>query len=269
MEQKLITIDLDGTTLNSNAEMSSKTKEVLQKASAEGHIVSIITGRPYRISEHYYDNLGIKTPMINFNGALGHLPHQQWNKEYTDTFSRDIVLELLKHKEDLGIKILAAEGKNMVLSDLQTNNISEFFPRSLREDQILNSKNLQSDPSAVTMLVEPNRKQELVNTLNQQFGDLVHVGVWGGSAPILELSPVGIDKVRGLKFLADNFNIDRKNIIAFGDEHNDVTMLDYAGWGVAMQNASDAAKKAANDVTPLTNDQDGVAKYLEKHLKLS
>ena len=55
MEQKLIAIDLDGTTLNENSQITPKTKEVLTKATAAGHIVSIVTGRPNRISENYYD----------------------------------------------------------------------------------------------------------------------------------------------------------------------------------------------------------------------
>ena len=83
MERKLIAIDLDGTTLNNESKISSYTKEVLQKAAQAGHIVSIVTGRPNRISENFYDELNIPTPMINFNGALGHIPHKNWDKEYT------------------------------------------------------------------------------------------------------------------------------------------------------------------------------------------
>ena len=81
MKRKLIAIDLDGTTLNSQSQISSKTKAVLNKAVKAGHVVSIVTGRPNRISEHFYDELGLKSPMINFNGAVGHLPHRAWDKE--------------------------------------------------------------------------------------------------------------------------------------------------------------------------------------------
>ncbi|MFU1825112.1 HAD hydrolase family protein, partial [Enterococcus faecium] len=58
------------------------------------------------------------------------------------------------------------------------------------------------------------------------------------------------------------------DIIAFGDEHNDEEMLSYAGWGVAMNNATDKIKSVANDVTEKTNDHDGLADYLENYLDL-
>ena len=96
MERKLIAIDLDGTTLNNESKISSYTKEVLQKAAQAGHIVSIVTGRPNRISENFYDELNIPTPMINFNGALGHIPHKNWDKEYIETFSKDIALDYIR-----------------------------------------------------------------------------------------------------------------------------------------------------------------------------
>ena len=98
MEQKLIAIDLDGTTLNENSQITPKTKEVLTKATAAGHIVSIVTGRPNRISENYYDFLGLKSPMINFNGAVGHIPHQTWDKEYALTFKSNLGSKLLQLK---------------------------------------------------------------------------------------------------------------------------------------------------------------------------
>ena len=57
--------------------------------------------------------------------------------------------------------------------------------------------------------------------------------------------------------------------MAFGDEHNDAEMIDYAGWGVVMQNGTDKLKALANDITPLTNKEDGLAHYLEEYLKLA
>lgn len=269
MKQKLIAIDLDGTTLNSQSEITPRTKEVLHAASQAGHIVSIVTGRPYRISQQFYDDLGIKTPMINFNGALGHIPHENWNKEYADTFSRDIVFELLEKRNELGIKMSAAEGKTLVLSDTVNNNVNEFFPVITQPEQLLTAKNLRQDPSAMTMWIEPENKQNVIQKLQKEFGDYINVGIWGGPYSILELSPKGINKARGVKFLSDNYNIAREDIIAFGDEHNDTEMLDYVGWGVSMQNGTTELKNLANDITPLTNDQDGLADYLSNYLNLA
>ena len=70
----------------------------------------------------------------------------------------------------------------------------------------------------------------------------------------------------GLKFLSQHFNIPQQNIIAFGDEQNDVEMLKYAGTGVAMKNASPWIQDVANVVTTVDNDHDGLAQYLEQNL---
>ena len=269
MKRKLIAIDLDGTTLNSQSQISSKTKAVLNKAVKAGHVVSIVTGRPNRISEHFYDELGLKSPMINFNGAVGHLPHRAWDKEYQLTFNKDIAFELLAAKKKLGIKLLAAEGKNLSLADQPNDIIPDFFPAKLKPEEFLNKRNLTTDPSAMTMLVDRQKLPNVVAELERSFGDKINVGVWGGPTPILELAPKGVNKAYGLKFLSQTLAIDRKDIIAFGDEHNDAEMIDYAGWGVVMQNGTDQLKKLANDITPLDNDHDGLTSYLEDYLDLA
>ena len=269
MDQKLIALDLDGTTLNAESQLSSKTKEVLQKAQDAGHIVALVTGRPNRNSVNYYDELGLKTPMINFNGSLGHIPHQHWNKEYELTFNRKIAFDILHEKENLGIKIIAAEGKDLALADVPNNVLNGYFPTALKSTEVLNQMNLQRDPTSMMLLVDPDKKDNIVHQLESSFGDRITVGVWGGPNPILELSPRGINKTYGVRYLANYFNIDRQNVIAFGDEHNDAEMLTYAGWGVAMKNGTDKIRSLANDVTPLDNVHDGMAYYLEDYLNLA
>jgi len=76
-------------------------------------------------------------------------------------------------------------------------------------------------------------------------------------------------KATGVEVLAHHYHVERKNIIAFGDEHNDSAMIDYAGWGVAMQNATPTIKGLANDVTRLDNEHDGLAAYLQDYLELA
>ncbi|WP_057829106.1 Cof-type HAD-IIB family hydrolase [Liquorilactobacillus cacaonum] len=269
MEQKLIALDLDGTTLNADSLISKKTKDVLQRASQEGHIVSIVTGRPFRISKNYYDELNLKTPMINFNGALGHIPYRHWQNEYQDTFSREIAFDLLKNKDTLGIKLIAAEAKSMMLADSVNSLIDGFFPTALAKSQVLNEHNLVDDPASITLLVEEKSKEKIITALKENYGDYIEIGVWGGKNPILELAPKGITKEKGVRLLANDFKIDRKNIIAFGDEHNDYEMIDYAGWGVVMKNGTETLKKISNDITNLDNTKDGLAIYLEKYLGLA
>ncbi len=76
-----------------------------------------------------------------------------------------------------------------------------------------------------------------------------------------------MSKAVGLQRIAAHYNIPQENIIAFGDEDNDYEMIDYAGTGVAMGNAIDGLKGKANEVT-LSNEEDGIAVFLEKKLNL-
>lgn len=268
MQRKLIAIDLDGTTLNKQSQISDRTKQVLQQAVSAGHIVSIVTGRPYRISKQYYDQLGLHSAMINFNGSLGHLPHKEWSQEYQYTIDRDIALDLLAHQQTLGIETIAAENKNRVWANHGSDGTIDFFPSVVTHDQLLNSTNLTSDPTALTVYFDENHRDQLIGDLTKRYGNHLDMNVWGGSWPVLELAHKGIEKATGVEFLAKTYHIDRSDIIAFGDEGNDRAMIDYAGWGVVMQNGIDSLKAMSQDVTALDNDHNGLAEYLSDYLEL-
>lgn len=267
--KKLIALDLDGTTLNDNGKISTQTAETIRAAARQGYIVSIVTGRPNRLSENFYDDLKLETPMINFNGNLGILPHQEWNREYQYTIDKEIVTELLEKSKPLGLSLIAVEGRDLFLANRGLNTGFGFFPSTLKTNQILSRKSLKTNPISITVQVEPELKQGLIDFIETQFGDQVEVSPWGGPHPIVEIATKGVHKSTGLKFLADYYGILQKDIIAFGDEGNDLTMMEYAGTGVAMKNAIDKIKNSADEVTDFTNDDDGVARYLQDHLDIA
>ncbi|MBZ2201306.1 MAG: Cof-type HAD-IIB family hydrolase [Lentilactobacillus hilgardii] len=270
ISKKMIALDLDGTTLNDDAQLSSRTRSVINQAVKEGCVVSIVTGRPNRLSESFYDDLHLNTPMINFNGNLGILPHKNWEREYQYTIDKEIVMELLSNSRKLGLNLIAVEGRDLFLANRGISSGFGFFPSTLQSNQILNQKSLKDNPISITVQVEqPGQKQALMDYVLHHFGDQVEVSPWGGPHPIVEIATKGIHKSTGLKFLADYYGILQKDIIAFGDEANDATMMKYAGTGVAMKNAIDSIKKSADEVTQYTNDQDGVARYLEDYLNLA
>src|SRR5690606_41588100 len=84
-KQHLIALDLDGTLLKDDKTISTKTKATLEKAKKAGHAIMIATGRPYRSSSMYYQELGLTTPIVNFNGAFVHHPLDQNWGVYHDT----------------------------------------------------------------------------------------------------------------------------------------------------------------------------------------
>lgn len=267
MKKKLIAIDLDGTTLNAASQITQRTQEVLSKATKAGHIVSIATGRPFRMSEMFYKQLALKTPMVNFNGALVHLPYQNWAQESETLINREIVFEILAQKQRLNLDFVAAENREtFYIDDLNFFNPNFFATDKATEKNLLS--NLKTNPTSMLIQTKNEFASEVAQSLNQQFADYVDVRTWGGPNAILEVVAKGIQKAHGVSIVAKSLGIDQKDVIAFGDEHNDLEMLDYAGWGVAMANGTDAAKAISNDVTEKTNDDNGLADYLETHLAI-
>ena len=268
MNQKLIAIDLDGTTLNNESKISTKTAATLKKAIDAGHYVSIATGRPYRMSHQFYKELNLKTPMVNFNGALVHLPEQKWAGERETLIKREIVFDILAQKQALNLDFIAAENKETFFIDSLDFYDSKFFAAPATENNLLSTKNLTTDPTSLLVRTQTQYAQQVSDSLMSQYGEFVDVRTWGGPTAILEIVSKGIQKAKGVHQVADYLNISKENVVAFGDEHNDLEMLEYAGWGVAMSNGTDELKQVANDVTQKSNQEDGLADYLEAYLSL-
>ena len=179
-----------------------------------------------------------------------------------------MTLDMLASHQELGVQTLIAEDKHHVWANHPSNELPEFLPDQLTEDQILNEHNLTDDPIALTIQFDPAKKEAILDRVNERYGDFVEPRIWGGGYSIMELIHRGTHKETALSYLAKYYQIDRQHIVAFGDEHNDLEMIDFAGHGVAMQNAIPELKAVAKDVTPLDNEHDGVANYLEAYFKL-
>lgn len=267
MTKKLIALDLDGTTLNSTSLISTKTARILQKARDKGHVVSIATGRPYRMSAHYYQQLKLDTPMVNFNGALVHKPQQKWAYEKEYSIQREIAFEILAQKEKLHLDFIAAENRENFFIDSLQNFQKDFFAADTASDANLFSQ-LKNNPTSVMLKTKNEYSSFVVETLTKQFADDIEVRTWGGPNAVLEVVPKGVQKTMAVSVVAESMQIKQKDIIAFGDEHNDVELLDYEGWGVAMKNGTEQVKSVANDITDKTNDEDGMVEYLEDLLAI-
>lgn len=275
MDRKLIGIDLDKTTLNDAGKVSDRTRRTLQAAQREGHIVSIVTGRPVRLSMDIYDTLGLQSPMINFNGSLGHKPYQHWDHEYSFNIDREIAFDLLENAQMMGIDTVVAESKNDVWANgngpQRGTEDAIFFPQDETGRKMLDRLNLQTDVNAILIHAENALHQsQIQHFVTDRYGaDRVNVKTWGGESPVLEVAPAGVSKDTGLDVLRKAYDIKRDDIYTFGDEMNDFEMIGYATHGVVMKNGNPELKAIADDMTDYTNEEDGLARYLEKLLKLS
>lgn len=270
MQQQLIAIDLDGTTLNNKSQLSPLTIRTLRLLSEQGHLVSIVTGRPFRNSADLYRQLNIQAPMVNFNGALCHFPGQpNWLPAYHQDLDREIAFELFANQEELAIELLMAEGRDrLYTSSLQLPD-SPYYPIDLAKVDKLSRESLTYNPTALTIFSAEEKQKIIEQNINQAYGDYVSVRTWGGELPVLEVVHKGINKAIGVQRIADFYRIPQANILAFGDEENDLEMLEFAGTGVAMKNGRSSVKAVANEETEFSNDQDGLARHLIERFSLN
>jgi len=267
-EKHLIALDLDGTLLKDDKTISQKTKLTLQKAREEGHIVMIATGRPFRSSQPYYSELNLDTPIVNFNGAFVHHPNDKSWGVYHSPMEVGVAKEIVEACTSFQFHNIIAEVIDDVYFHYQDKKLLEIFgfgePRVTTGDL----RNFLND-SPTSMLIHADEKN--VKTIREHLSS-VHAEVishrsWAAPWPVIEIVKNGLNKAVGLQKAADYFQIPPERIIAFGDEDNDLEMLEYAGHGIAMGNAIDEVKTVAKEVT-LTNEQDGIGVYLEELLNL-
>ncbi|AXI08761.1 Cof-type HAD-IIB family hydrolase [Oceanobacillus sp. 143] len=267
----LISLDLDGTLLTDNKVISSQTKQTVLTAMDEGHIVVIATGRPHRSSINYYHELGLKTPMVNFNGALLHHPtNKNWDALHNPMPIRT-AHAIIDACFDLNVNNILAEVIDDVYLAQYDEKLIEIYQESPDDPpfKIGNIKQtLQEDPTSILVLPKEEQIEMLRNHLDDYHAEFIEHRNWGAPWNIIEIIKKGMNKAVGLQKIAHYYDIPKDRIIAFGDEDNDLEMIDYAGVGVAMGNAIPNLKKLAKHITK-TNEQNGIGIFLEEYLKLN
>ncbi|WP_026571123.1 MULTISPECIES: Cof-type HAD-IIB family hydrolase [Sediminibacillus] len=267
--QHLIALDLDGTLLTDNKVISEKTKKVIMQAKQAGHVVVIATGRPHRASIDYYKELELDTPMVNFNGALIHHPlDKKWDAVHSPLPNRT-AKAIVQTCYDLEVNNIMAEVGDDVYLDQYDEELMEIFHTDQANPVTVGSlkNNLQDDPTSLLIHPQEEHIQELRSHLNDKHASVIEHRKWGAPWHVIEIVRKGLNKAVGLEKIARYFDIPQSHIIAFGDEDNDLEMIEYAGVGVAMGNGIEELKKLANHVAG-TNEADGIGAFLEEYLHL-
>ncbi|MEI7884251.1 MAG: Cof-type HAD-IIB family hydrolase [Clostridia bacterium] len=265
MDYRLIAIDLDGTLLKHDLTISNLTRQVLAKALDMKINVVICTGRMFCSAEPFAIDLGLSGYLIAHNG--GYIKHLQ-----TKHMLRDIKLEA-RHAwkafsiaKQYGALMNVYRGDTLYMENLST--AAKIYTKRLAVNPIIDSTMqaaLAENPTKITFLVEPKNAIALRNELISKLDHGLYIV---NSLPnFIEIESGGVDKSTGLKILAEHLDIKREQIIAFGDNFNDLEMLEYAGIGIAMGNAPKEVKFKANFVTK-SNEKDGIEKALTSILKL-
>jgi 5-amino-6-(5-phospho-D-ribitylamino)uracil phosphatase len=216
----------------------------------------------------YYNELELDTPIVNFNGAFIHHPkNHQWGT-FHSPMDINIAKEIVDACRSFHFYNIIAEVMDEVYFHYHDEKLLDIFSLGNPKTTVGDLSNFLND-SPTSLLIHTDEKE--LTKIRQHLSD-VHAEVidhrsWAAPFHVIEIIKSGLNKAVGLKKAADYFQIPSERIIAFGDEDNDLEVLEYAGHGIAMGNAVDQVKTIANDIT-LTNEEDGVGIYLEDILNL-
>jgi Cof subfamily protein (haloacid dehalogenase superfamily) len=266
MSQKpyLIAVDLDGTLLtDAEKKITPRTKTALQKVMEQGHKVVIATGRPYRASRQYYSELQLNTPIVNFNGAFVHHPLEPKWGLFHFPLDHGTAKRIIEASIDFNVQNIMVEVIDDVYLHKHDAMIVNTFFDPTTSVQVLPER-LHTDPTCVLIQPYDRQVESLRQMLEREHAEVVEHRKWGAPWNVIEVVRKGLSKAVGLERICATYDIPAERVIAFGDEDNDLEMLEFAGIGVAMGNAITPLKEVANEIT-LSNEEEGIAHFLEKH----
>ena len=275
---KVIIMDVDGTLTNSKKVITPKTKNALIKAQELGSILVLASGRPtsglidlakeLKMDEHN----GI---LVSFNGSK--VTECQSNKVlFNETMSVEDGQAVLEHMKKFNVKPMIDKDDYMYVNDVFDNIITyngEPFNIIQYESRGGKFKLCEKDDLAafadyplnkILTAGDPEYLQDHYKEMMEPFKDKLNCMFT--AAFFFEFTAKGIDKAKALDSVLIPMGYKKEEMIAFGDGHNDASMVKYAGIGVAMDNAVDDLKAIADEVT-LSNEEDGIAHTLSKYIK--
>ncbi|MCF0245348.1 MAG: HAD family hydrolase [Ileibacterium sp.] len=264
----LVVTDLDGTLLDSNKNVSEKTKEAIKQLKNHGILFGIASGRPVESGIILCQKWGLADDisfLVGMNGGAMYDMRRKEKESYAD-MDGELIWKIIDEYNKLNLPDLHYEvmvgndryvewsseetlanaalyGENEIIVDL------EQFLKGRRVDKLI----IRSLPETQPALVEKAK------TLN-----LANCSAFPTSDVLFEFVNPEINKGYGIQRVCEHYGLNLENIVAFGDEANDMQMLSLAGTGVAMQNAVPAVKHISDVVSEYTNDQDALAHFIDE-----
>jgi Cof subfamily protein (haloacid dehalogenase superfamily) len=266
MPYKLVALDIDGTLYNSDKAISPRTRQALIDLQQRGVIVALASGRPVSGIEPIAEALDLEKHhglIVAYNGGRV-IDATSRTVLYEQTLPLDLSKRLLRHLAALPVTPIVDDGRDIV-----TDNPDGFHIRF--ECAMVNlglrvvgnlAEDLDFEPVKILIAAPAEVLGPTIPAIEAPFAG--ELGFVLSTPYYLEALLPEVSKADGLKVVCDRLGIAPSEVMAFGDAPNDLTMIEFAGLGVAMGNACPELKAAANTVT-LTNDDDGIAHMLAQH----
>ncbi|MCL4425078.1 MAG: Cof-type HAD-IIB family hydrolase [Firmicutes bacterium] len=261
MKYRLVALDMDGTLLNDQYEISPRTAAAIARAVSRGVLVTLATGRTFRSAYFYAKDLGLNLPLIAYNGGL-----------IKEVFSGEIHLNRPIYLPTARALVDFLQGRGHYLKVYIDDKL--FVAKETEETVAFASRHrimyeavgdlkpfLTKEPSMMVVV----EAEETVNALKDWLDRDWHnkISSFKSNPRSLDIVHPEASKAEALRFLARKFRVRSEEVLAIGNEMNDLEMIGWSGLGVAMGNASSFVLGRADYVTA-DNNHDGVAEVLER-----
>jgi Cof subfamily protein (haloacid dehalogenase superfamily) len=270
-EIRLLALDIDGTIAGHTNQITPIVLDAIHAVQAQGIAVAIATGRMYRSALRFYNAIGSTLPLISYQGALIKDPetsfiHQHWPVPVPLVHD---LLDYFEHSSELQ----AALSVHLYIDDQLyvrevTPETEEYAERS--EIQPIAVGNLrqvltQAPTKVLALSDDVSLMQSLLNTLRQRY-TAQELYLTQSVPTFFEAANPTVNKGMAVRYLAEELmGLRAENVMAIGDNWNDIEMITYAGWGVAMETAPKDVQAQAQWVAPSVDCQ-GVATAIQKFL---
>jgi Cof subfamily protein (haloacid dehalogenase superfamily) len=273
---KALALDLDGTTLLPDTRLGERTAQCLKRLIAGGMQVILCTGRAIESSRRYYSAIGATGPMVFFNGAeVADVPDiKVINSDLLDLDVIDYGIDLARSM-DVHLQIFLPPGSvppgaqksswETLLIDRQRAEAEMYFDHTGIQPVVADLKTaitaleLKGCPKAM-FITEPELHDEIRRKMLDRFGSRIYIV--RTYPTFLEIMNAGVSKGAGLKTVMECRGLKPEEVIAFGDEDNDIPMFDVAGFSAAPSNAREKVRQAADFVFG-SNAEEGLAAFLD------
>lgn len=265
-QYEMLVLDIDGTLTNSRKEVSKATAKAVIDLQERGKTVVLASGRCFagiretaaEIDLEKYDSY-----ILAFNGAAI-MNSRTKELVYNVQLPADMIAPLYEAACQMDLGISVYHGEEIVTG----RRIDPYIKTDARACN-MTIREVDNFPEFVDFPVnkcllsgEPSKMEKILPELKERFSD--RISVFRSDPCYIEMMPKNIDKAYSLGKLLDKLGLSKEKMVCVGDSYNDITMIEYAGLGVAMGNALDEVKKKANFVTD-SNDEDGIVKVIEEY----
>lgn len=264
---RLLALDIDGTTLNSQHKISPRVISAISQAKAAGVEVVLASGRPVEGIIMHLETLGLNRNgqfVVSYNGALVQQIGSDLVLGNLQVHGRD-AKKIAAQAKVLGVHVHAFSLKRgLITPEVSRYTEHEAFMNDIPWTTIDFNELDDDEPLVKVMMIdEPELLSPAVTNLPKEYYQQYSIL---RSAPFfLEFMHPDAHKGNGVAALAEHLNIAREEVICVGDAGNDHHMIRWAGLGIAMGNADSETKALADEITG-TNDEDGVAQVIEKYI---